>query len=126
VSGYPNAFGQAPPSPVWSPARDGNQQQQVWQPQQSQQGGGSWQGQGKVQFSDSGRKESGRERDRSRRSSRHSSYSSKGGENREVRDLAKEMQKDRRSRWKENLSAGAIGGAAVSLLNVLSEAAEGL
>jgi hypothetical protein len=36
------------------------------------------------------------------------------------------MQKDRKRRWKENLSAGAIGGAAVSLLNVLSEAAEGL
>lgn len=124
VSGYPNAFGQAPPSPVWSPTRerDGNQLQQ------SQQGGGggSWQGPGKVHFSEPGRKDSGRERDRERRSSRHSSYSGKGGEKREVRDLAKEMQKDRKSRWKENLSAGAIGGAAVSLLNVLSEAAEGL
>jgi hypothetical protein len=30
------------------------------------------------------------------------------------------------SRWKENLTAAGIGGAAVSLLNVLSEAAEGL
>ena len=31
-----------------------------------------------------------------------------------------------KSRWKENLTAAGIGGAAVSLLNVLTEAAEGL
>ncbi len=31
-----------------------------------------------------------------------------------------------KSRWKENLTAASIGGAAISLLNVLSEAAEDL
>jgi hypothetical protein len=31
-----------------------------------------------------------------------------------------------KSRWKENLTAAGLGGAAVSLFNVLSEAAEGL
>jgi hypothetical protein len=44
-------------------------------------------------------------------------------------DKAKERERDqsaRRKRWRENLTAAGIGGAAVSLLNVLSEAAEGL
>jgi len=32
----------------------------------------------------------------------------------------------KKKRWKENLTAAGIGGAAVSLLNVLTEAAEGI
>ena len=54
-----------------------------------------------------------RERDRER------------GEHRERDQGHKEKEKPK-SRWKENLTAASIGGAAVSLLNVLSEAAEGL
>lgn len=38
----------------------------------------------------------------------------------------KEVEQMKKKRWKENLTAAGIGGAAVSLLNVLSEAAEGI
>ena len=55
-----------------------------------------------------------RKHGRSPNSSRHGSYSKSA-------EKAKSS-----SRWKENLTAAGIGGAAVSLLNVLSEAAEGL
>lgn len=37
-----------------------------------------------------------------------------------------ETREKPKSRWKENLSAGAVGGAAMSLLHVLAEAAEDL
>ncbi|KAN0098332.1 hypothetical protein V8E51_013995 [Hyaloscypha variabilis] len=45
---------------------------------------------------------------------------------REGAEERKTQRLQRVSRWKENFPAGSIGGAAVSLLDVLSEAAEGL
>lgn len=55
---------------------------------------------------------------------------SRGGEKARDREGSRGGGKGRNgsssSRWKENLTAAGIGGAAVSLLNVLSEAAEGL
>jgi hypothetical protein len=45
---------------------------------------------------------------------------------RDHRDRDAYRKEEKKSRWKENLTAASIGGAAVSLLNVLSEAAEGL
>lgn len=45
---------------------------------------------------------------------------------RDARGPNKEVEQMKKKRWKENLTAAGIGGAAVSLLNVLTEAAEGL
>lgn len=45
------------------------------------------------------------------------------------RDMEKQKDKPKekpKSRWKEQLTAASMGGAAVSLFNVLSEAAEGI
>jgi hypothetical protein len=76
-----------------------------------------------------------RERERQRSSRRHYSHDSHSKSSHSGRDRERERERtrDRKpappqkvSRWKENLTAASIGGAAVSLLNVLSEAAEGL
>jgi len=111
---------QGPPTPIWSPASI--TPQPIWMnqppPNQARQAGvpASPQ-QGQIYYPASDKE---MERSRRRRSSptRHSSHSScsKGGDYKEKG----------RSRWKENLTAAGIGGAAVSLLSVLSEAAEGL
>jgi hypothetical protein len=76
-----------------------------------------------------------KERERQRSSRRHYSHHSHSGRNKDRdRDRERERDRDRErrapppqkvSRWKENLTAASIGGAAVSLLNVLTEAAEG-
>lgn len=42
------------------------------------------------------------------------------------KDLNKELEREKKKRWTSNLTAAGIGGAAVSLLSVLSEAAENL
>lgn len=96
----------------------------IWVPAQGQQGG--------IYYPP---KENERERQRSsRRHYSHDSHSrsSHSGRDRD-RDRDRERNRDKKapppqkvSRWKENLTAASIGGAAVSLLNVLSEAAEGL
>jgi len=76
-----------------------------------------------------------RERERQRSSRRHYSHHSHSKSSHSGRDRDRDRDRDRErkapppqkvSRWKENLTAASIGGAAVSLLNVLSEAAEGL
>ncbi|KAG0648801.1 hypothetical protein D0Z07_4722 [Hyphodiscus hymeniophilus] len=143
-TGYPNPFGQpvAPPSPAWSPVQ---QSQPTWMLQPPPQGtqGGAWapsnpqQGQkGAPTLHPSASRGEGRNRDREPRR-RHSSpprsrdrerereRERERGEHRERDHGHKEKEKSK-SRWKENLTAASIGGAAVSLLNVLSEAAEGL
>lgn len=141
VSGYPNPFGQPLPSPVRSPAnREGN---------------GAWMsGEGSYNEKDRSRERDNsrdhvrdRDRDRDRdvkdrdrdghrdrdrdgsRRRRHDSSSSraKGSDRRDRdRDSSRGGSYQKSSRWKENLTAAGIGGAAVSLLNVLTEAAEGL
>jgi hypothetical protein len=136
VSGYPNPFGQpipaqpsnaGPPSPNWSPAS--SMQQPLWManPPQDISAGGIWvpASQGGVYYPP---KE--RERERQHSSRRHYSHHSHSGRNRE-RDRERDRERkppppQKVSRWKENLTAASIGGAAVSLLNVLTEAAEGL
>jgi len=71
-----------------------------------------------------------RERDKERDRERDRDGGRGGGKDRERRkgDTGKEKEKDKKRPFfsKENLTAASIGGAAVSLLNVLSEAAEGL
>jgi hypothetical protein len=42
------------------------------------------------------------------------------------KNLDKELEREKKKRWTSNLTAAGIGGAAVSLLSVLSEAAENL
>jgi hypothetical protein len=54
------------------------------------------------------------------------SRSPKGGSGSRVRDMSKELEREKKKRWTSNLTAAGIGGAAVSLLSVLSEAAENL
>lgn len=137
VSGYPNPFGQPLPSPVRSPG--------------GREGSGTWISSGGSYNEKDRSRERERERDRERDSSshkdhvrdrdreerrdrdrdgsrkRHSSNGSraKGSDRRDrERDSREKYQKS--NRWKENLTAAGIGGAAVSLLNVLTEAAEGL
>ena len=64
-----------------------------------------------------------RERDERRRSERDRDHSRRSTTE---RGPNKEVEQMKKKRWKENLTAAGIGGAAVSLLNVLSEAAEGI
>ena len=65
----------------------------------------------------------GRERERDREPRRKDSSPPR----RRDKERAKEKVKEKpRSRWTENLTAAGMGGAAVSLFHVLSEAAEGL
>ncbi|KAE9370295.1 hypothetical protein N431DRAFT_426677 [Stipitochalara longipes BDJ] len=143
VSGYPNPFGQpipikesnrGPPSPNWSPSNSMSHGVWMASPPKNLSAGGIWvpaQGQqGGVFYPP---KEKERERQRSsRRHYSHESHSksSHSGRDRD-RDRSRNSEKkapppQKVSRWKENLTAASIGGAAVSLLNVLSEAAEGL
>lgn len=143
-TGYPNPFGQpvAPPSPAWSPVSAAAQNQPMWMPQPPPQGmqGGIWiptspqqsQQGGPMFFPPTSRGEArDREKDREPRR-RHSSPPrsrdrERDRERGDYRDRDGHREKEKpKSRWKENLTAAGIGGAAVSLLNVLSEAAEGL
>jgi hypothetical protein len=145
VSGYPNPFGQPvptkpstqrQPSPNWNPVSSVPQPVWMANPPQNISASGIWvpapNGQGGVYYPP---KEKERERERSsRRHYSHHSHHSHSGRNRDRdRDRERERDRDRKapppqkvSRWKENLTAAGIGGAAVSLLNVLTEAAEGL
>lgn len=120
-SGYPNPFGfRPPPSPVSSPSlvakpvftqapsRDRGSERGSWTPQSGQ----------STHHSPKDREQ---EREPSRR---HHHSSSKASHSSQAKPS---QRKDAsRSRWKENLTAASIGGAAASLLNVLAEAAEGL
>ncbi|KAL3423255.1 hypothetical protein PVAG01_05002 [Phlyctema vagabunda] len=111
-SGYPNPYGvQPPPSPAMSSSSTLNPQT-VRHPQNSPR-------EARIHYSydqqDRERKERHRHSSPPRQKGRTSSSHSKTGD--------KEKPK---SRWKENMGAGAVGGAAMSLLHVLSEAAEGL
>jgi hypothetical protein len=124
-SGYPNPFGvQPPPSPmsptssmvqpVWmsEPPREKSGQGGIWIPASSQAGQG---------YTYNPPKDKEKERESSRRQHRSSSRQSHSSHSKN------KNQKDAtRSRWKESVTAAGIGGAAVSLLNVLAEAAEGL
>lgn len=103
MSGYPNPYGQPLPSPVRSP------------------GAREWKDSRATKDYDRVRD---KDRERDRDGSRHRRHRSKGKEQRD-RDREREAYQ-KSSRWKENLTAAGIGGAAVSLLTVLSEAAEGL
>ncbi|PQE09949.1 nipped-B B protein [Rutstroemia sp. NJR-2017a BVV2] len=62
---------------------------------------------------------------RRRHHSHHSSQSKRGDRD---RDRAQERDKEsgKPTRWRDHLAAAGLGGAAVGLLNVLSEAADGL
>lgn len=137
-TGYPNPFGQppAPPSPVWSPVSAASPKQglPVWMPQPPPQGtqGGIWiptspdRGQqGGPVFSPSSMTRETREKDREPRRRHPSPPRSSRDRERDHRGSHREKEKPK-SRWKENLTAAGIGGAAASLLNVLTEAAEGL
>jgi hypothetical protein len=106
-----------PPSmvqPVWmpEPPRERSSQGGVWIPTASQ---------SRQEYTYHPPKEREKERESSRRHHRSSSKQSHSSHPRSSN------QKDpSKSRWKENLTAAGIGGAAASLLNVLAEAAEGL
>ena len=64
-----------------------------------------------------------RDREDRRRTDRDREDGRRGGTDRSGN---KEVEQMKKKRWKENLTAAGIGGAAVSLLNVLTEAAEGI
>lgn len=102
---FTNAYG-APPSPVWSPASA--ERQPMWMPQQQDPRENHY---------------TSRERERDREPRRRHGSPSRRREKEKTRERPKEKPK---SRWTENLTAAGMGGAAVSLFHVLSEAAEGL
>jgi hypothetical protein len=54
------------------------------------------------------------------------SRSPRAGSSSRGKDISKELEREKKKRWTSNLTAAGIGGAAVSLLSVLSEAAENL
>ncbi|KAH7419495.1 hypothetical protein BKA64DRAFT_18953 [Cadophora sp. MPI-SDFR-AT-0126] len=122
VSGYPNPYGSPlPPSPLWSQgSRDG------WNGPSSH-NDKDYERDHERRERDHERKDRDRERERERR--RHSSTStsktSKPSERGHQRDRAPPPARQG-SRWKEHMTAAGIGGAAASLINVLTEAAEGL
>ena len=109
---------QPPPSPmsppsssVWmtEPPREKSGQGGIWIAPSSQIG---------QAYTYNSPKDKEKERRRHHRSSSRQSHSSQS-KNKNQKDAT-------RSRWKENVTAAGIGGAAFSLLNVLAEAAEGL
>ncbi|KAK0125650.1 hypothetical protein ONS96_009484 [Cadophora gregata f. sp. sojae] len=153
VSGYPNPYGSPlPPSPLWSQgSRDGwngpsshNDKDRELNEKPRERGSHRDRDRDRDRERDHDRerdrdhdrrerdhdrkdRERDRERDRDRR--RHPSTStsktSRTGERGHQRDrLPPPVQKG--SRWKEHMTAAGIGGAAASLINVLTEAAEGL
>jgi hypothetical protein len=71
-------------------------------------------------------------RDSSRHGSSHGNEKDSHSSSKDKKDKGAKVGKDGvpyvqgKRRWGENLMAGGIGGAAVGLLSVLSEAAEGL
>ena len=73
------------------------------------------------------REDGGRRRRASPSSRRHTRDGySRLPESDKSKDLEREKAAtEKKRRWKENLTAAGLGGAAVSLLNVLAEAAEG-
>lgn len=108
----------------------------VWIPTSPQQGQ-----QGEPMFFSPTSRGEGRDREKGRESRRRHSSPPRSRDRDRDRDRERGDRRDRngykekekprpvekqKSRWKENLTAASIGGAAVSLLNVLSEAAEGL
>lgn len=96
-----------PPSPVWSPA--------------SAERHSSWVEQHKAH------RGSYTSRDHEREPRRKHVSPSKHRERTNDKDRPKEKPREKpKSRWKEQLTAAGMGGAAVSLFNVLSEAAEGI
>lgn len=131
--GYPNAYG-APPSPVWSPA-SAERHAAFLPPQQygQRERGGRGdrdrdrerepRGGGGERKYHSPPRDRDRERDRERERGERTKDRPK--EKPREKQTSKVTEKPK-SRWKENLTAASMGGAAVSLFNVLSEAAEGL
>lgn len=125
-SGYPHPYGIEPPSPTLS-STSTLTPQTVRNPQTSPRDG-------RMYSSSSNRereKEKDRQRDREKERSevprRHSSPLRDSKHVRTHSFHAKGENKEKpKSRWKENMGAGAVGGAAMSLLHVLAEAAEGL
>lgn len=97
----------APPSPVWSPSSAERHSSWIEQHQRHR---GSYSS-----------------RDHERESKRKHISPSKHRERTRDKERPKERPKEKpKSRWKEQLTAAGMGGAAVSLFNVLSEAAEGI
>lgn len=125
VSGYPNPFGQPKggvPQPIWmATPPSGVNNGGIWVPASAGRGGMYYP---PPSASYEKGKDNHREKERNGRheSRRHYSHHSKRDHG---RDSAREKPQ-KVSRWKENLTAAGIGGAAASLLNVLTEAAEGL
>ncbi|KAG4439928.1 hypothetical protein IFR05_004603 [Cadophora sp. M221] len=148
VSGYPNQYGSPlPPSPLWSQgSRDG------WNGPSSHNEKGYNGEKSRDRDRDRDRE---RERDRDRDRERdHEREHDKREREHERRERGGERERERRrhpstckssrpnergqqrdrppptvqkgSRWKEHMTAAGIGGAAASLINVLTEAAEGL
>lgn len=137
-SGYNGSF-QAPPSPVWSPAsveRDRMFRESERIVKHRDDDGG-------VVKRRDGERVVVKKRDGERRERGHQSHShggshhshhhrsererERGEREREGREREREKGEGKeRKRWKDNLTAAGIGGAAASLINVLTEAAEGL
>jgi hypothetical protein len=125
-SGYPNPYG-APPSPVLS-AKSAHHERPPRSHREHRHESKRYESSSSESESDhKHRSHSHNKRDkdyshkRSSTASRATSGSSSHGRHGSDRD------RDRKnSRWRENLTAAGLGGAAASLLGVLSEAAEGL
>lgn len=115
ISGYPNPYGSpVPPSPSWSQASsDRGSHRSGYKQRDAERHGDERTG--------DGMKASGRDRQRRR----HSSRSSHRPSERSERDRAPPLV-HRKSGWKEHMAVAGIGGVAASLINVLTEAAEGL
>ncbi|KAH9211353.1 hypothetical protein DL95DRAFT_188742 [Leptodontidium sp. 2 PMI_412] len=142
VSGYPNQYGSPlPPSPLWSQgSRDGwngpsSHNEKGYNREKSRDRDREWERERDRERDherehdrrerDHERRERGGERERERRRHPSTSKSSRPNERGHQRDRPPPtVQKG--SRWKEHMTAAGIGGAAASLINVLTEAAEGL
>ncbi|CAG8957121.1 hypothetical protein HYFRA_00009322 [Hymenoscyphus fraxineus] len=133
-SGYPNPYGvHAPPSPSSSPITSKSQHLRIPRsPHRNTDPSDSSASSSPVREErDSNYRHSRKEEERDR----HHSSSRSGRSKRDHRtnsstrssDTNSQRNKDSgRRRWRDNLAAAGIGGAAASLLGVLSEAAEGL
>jgi hypothetical protein len=134
---YGGFGGQPPLSPVWS--NSGKEREPVWTNQGQQQSRDAWEGVSPLYYPptmdpkprdrDRDRdREKERDRERERERERDRRRDSKDKHNKE-KEKGKEKEKEKKKGWHvggRELTAAGIGGAAVSLLTVLTEAAEGL
>lgn len=146
VSGYPNPYGSPlPPSPLWSQGsrdgwngpsshndkeksrereRDGHRDRDRDRDRERERDH-----ERRDRERDHDRRDRDRERERERERRRHPSTSTSKTSRPSERGHARDRPPpppQKGSRWKEHMTAAGIGGAAASLINVLTEAAEGL